>query len=375
MNNTLIDNTVHLKLVDMLKAIISNPKYNHLQIATGYWDLPGMALLVTEFRTFFERGGRLELLIGKEPLLRSYQLRNDLPKEEKFPDFYIKRDVDKLNEIFKPIVELILNYVDVDIEGDSQIKIHVYGQQGTTEQFLHAKCYIAYNEDAGGNANEAIGIIGSSNFTKNGLQDNAELNYLETNVRNVTGPALGDVKSHESWFKEKWNQSEPWTGQFINEILLKSPIGRKVKLDNETVKLNVIKAQTTAEAIKQDPVVEHNKNNNKCTRKVTNHDTRLRITMPNGLVIEEQDAAESMRKFVLMVGVDTVRKICLTIGLKVDKNPLVTNTVDKNYQGRQKPLGNGWLLNTHSKTISKRSQILRIAKAIGLSIIVEIIPK
>lgn len=83
-----------------------------------------------------------------------------------FPDFYIKRDVDKLNETFKPIVEPILTYAHIDTEEDSQIKIHIYGQQGSTEQFLHAKCYIAYSEDIGANVNNAIGIIGSSNFTE-----------------------------------------------------------------------------------------------------------------------------------------------------------------------------------------------------------------
>lgn len=236
MNNTLIDNTERLRLVDTLKAIISNTDCNHLQIATGYWDLPGTALLENELRGFFERGGRLELLIGKEPQLRSYQLRDDLTKEEKFPDFYIKRDVDKLNDTYRPIVELILAYADIDNEEDSQIKIHVYGQHGEVEQFLHAKCYIAYSEDAAGNANEAIGIVGSSNFTEKGLQDNAELNYMETNGLVVAAKhPVGNSKSHYLWFKEKWEQSEPWTGRFIREILLKSPVGKKVEDDKKDV--------------------------------------------------------------------------------------------------------------------------------------------
>ena len=230
MNNTLIDNTEELKLVDTLKKIISNTRCNHLQFATGYWDLPGTALLEAELRSFFERGGRLDLLIGKEPQLRSYQLKDNLTKEEKFPDFYIKRDVDKLNDTFRPIVELILEYADIDNDDNSQIRIHVYGQQGDTEQFLHAKCYIAYCEDSNGKATEAIGIVGSSNFTEKGLQDNAELNYMETNGLVVAGQApVGIVKSHYVWFNEKWKQSEPWTGRFINEILLKSPVGKKVE--------------------------------------------------------------------------------------------------------------------------------------------------
>lgn len=228
-SNTLVDNTDNLKLVETLKKIISNPECNHIQIATGYWDIPGMALLYQELADFFGRGGRLELLIGKEPQLRAYQLREDLsPDEKKFPDFYMKRDIDKLNDTYKPSVRLILDNTDADNEDNSKIKIHVYGQNGADEQFLHAKCYIAYCEDANGSPSNAVGIIGSSNFTEKGLQDNAELNYLETNVRNVTGPAMGNFKSHESWFKEKWENSEQWTGKFIYEILLPSPVGKKV---------------------------------------------------------------------------------------------------------------------------------------------------
>ena len=124
MNNTLIDNSDRLKLVETLKELISNPKCNRLQIATGYWDIPGISLLYDELKSFFERGGKLQLLIGKEPQLRSYQLRPLSEHEEKFPDFYIKRDVDRLTDVYKPSVQLLLDYVDAENEDNSQIKIH-----------------------------------------------------------------------------------------------------------------------------------------------------------------------------------------------------------------------------------------------------------
>lgn len=169
------------------------------------------------------------------------------------------------------------------------------------------------------------------------LQDNAELNYLETNVRNVIGPAYGNFKSHESWFKEKWDQSEPWTGRFIKEILLKSPIGRKIENDNETGKSNAINIQANGAKIKPDPIVEHIKKNKKGTKRVVKKKpTRLRITMPDGFIIEEQTAAESLRKFVLMIGIDKVR----ATGLLLDKNLLVSNVIDNRYKSAYKPLGN-----------------------------------
>lgn len=233
MNNTLIDNSDKLKLIETLKELISNPRCNHLQIATGYWDIPGTHLLHDELKKFFERGGRLQLLIGKEPQLRSYQLRPLNEHEEKFPDFYIKRDIDRLNDTYKPSIQMLLDYADSENENASQIRIHVYGQNSASkEQFLHAKCYIAYCEDTNGNIEEAYGIIGSSNFTENGLKDNAELNYLETNTTIVASPvSVGRYKSHFVWFNEMWQRSEPWTGKFIQDILLPSPVGKKVEKD------------------------------------------------------------------------------------------------------------------------------------------------
>lgn len=43
-HTTLIDNSEQLKLVDTLNKIISESEINEICIATGYWDLKGMAL-------------------------------------------------------------------------------------------------------------------------------------------------------------------------------------------------------------------------------------------------------------------------------------------------------------------------------------------
>lgn len=91
--------------------------------------------------------------------------------------------------------------------------------------------------------------------------------------------------------------------------------------------------------------------------------------MPDGSIIEERTAWESLQKFILRVGVEKVR----AVGLIANKIPLVSNTVDEKYKTAQKPLGNGWLLMTCSDTATKRKQILAIASYIGMKINVEII--
>lgn len=134
-------------------------------------------------------------------------------------------------------------------------------------------------------------------------------------------------------------------------------------------KRNLFDALEDVVEIKPDPEVEHTEKKKGGKKVVTNPRTRLRITMPDGSIIEERTAWESLQKFILRVGVEKVR----AVGLIANKIPLVSNTVDKKYQTAQKPLGNGWLLMTCSDTATKRKQILTIAKSVGLNVTVEII--
>lgn len=232
MNNTLIDNTSgSLKLISILKELISDQSINEIMIATGYWDIPGILSVYDELKSFLERNNTsLKLLIGKEPLVRVYQ--QSVPqKRDDFPGDYLKTDINslELTEEFQKAVDLIMDYCHDDFDL-SKFQIKIYGQ-GEIEQFLHAKCYIFCGE------NQAYGIIGSSNFTKKGLEDNAELNYLETNPMVVTYPKSNNLKGHIGWFNEKWEQSEPWNKIFLTEILKPSPIGVKVKKQKENFQL------------------------------------------------------------------------------------------------------------------------------------------
>lgn len=134
-------------------------------------------------------------------------------------------------------------------------------------------------------------------------------------------------------------------------------------------KRNLFDALEDVVEIKPDPEVEHTEKKKGGKKVITNPRTRLRIYMPDGTIIEEQTAWESLKNFILSIGVEKAR----AVGLIANKIPLVSNTVDKKYKTAQKPLGNGWLLMTCSDTATKRKQILSIAEAIGLNINVEII--
>src|SRR5699024_6674305 len=90
--------------------------------------------------------------------------------------------------------------------------------------FLHAKTYIFGNY----HSKSAVGIIGSSNFTRAGLTTNTELNALEPNYQVVKFRPMAetDEHGHLSWFNSMWDdeRTEKWNQRFT-EILEDSPLG------------------------------------------------------------------------------------------------------------------------------------------------------
>lgn len=231
MNNHLIDNSSEqLSMAKTLKECFANEHFREVSIATGYWDIPGLALLTDSIIQFLEREGtRLKLLIGKDPSVYASQLRNPKYKDARYPLDFIRTEIHdlELKEEYANAVKLLLDYCKDD--ADSKIQIRIYRKEEADEaQFLHSKCYI-FDGSADG---IGYGFIGSSNFTQKGLAGNAELNYLETNPQLVVVPStLPNMKTHKQWFDEKWDSSEPWNNIFLEQVLKTAPITQKVEAD------------------------------------------------------------------------------------------------------------------------------------------------
>ncbi len=196
----IIDN----KRVNLLESLISaSDNFDEISIATGYWDLEATALLLP----YLKKYKKIRLLIGREPLIPRYQL-NEV--ESDFPDKDIFEDLQKLKigSNLKPTVKELKLLVDNKI-----LEVKVF-----KKAFFHAKCYIFGNFES----ENAIGVIGSSNFTKNGLTTNRELNAGEDDQRVVHfNPKNKDQEhGHLSWFEEVWTDDGciKWTGKFIELV-------------------------------------------------------------------------------------------------------------------------------------------------------------
>lgn len=214
-------------MLHTLKECLALQDINTVKIATGYWDIPGLALLADDIKAFLEKeGAKFYLLIGKDPYIYASQVKNPKYKDKNYPADFIRTDLCELEpkDEFENAVRILLDFCTE--EEDSKIQIRIFRRNEEDEtQFLHSKCYIF----TGGN--NAVGIVGSSNFTQKGLEGNAELNYMETNWLQVTSndTSNSSQKSHMVWFNEKWNLAESWNKEFLEQVLKQAPITKKIE--------------------------------------------------------------------------------------------------------------------------------------------------
>ena len=227
--STLIDNSCEqLSMMTVVRDLLAQPQCSKVKIATGYWDIPGMALLTAELRHFLQREGtQLQILIGTDPRVRASQQRNPIYKDAHSQQDFIKCDLQNLDvkDEYVDAVCLLKEFCTEDFDASRiQIKMCREDAEGR-EQFFHAKSYVFLGRGF------AKGIVGSSNFTQKGLQGNAELNYLEWTDAIVTHVPCeeSEAKGHKYWFDEKWEQAEEWNRVFLQEVLQGTPVAAKAE--------------------------------------------------------------------------------------------------------------------------------------------------
>lgn len=108
---------------------------------------------------------------------------------------------------------------------------------------------------------------------------------------------------------------------------------------------------------------------NKPQRAKRSPNTGLCVWLPNGEFIQAKKANLTMVEAVKWAGVETVA----ALGLPHDSDYLVSKKEHPKYAGAQQSLPNGYLLNTHSSTMTKKQQLEKISKALNLGWKVEIV--
>lgn len=231
----IIDND-RVTMLEVVGGLLA--EHQHLSIATGYWDLGAIALLLEQLDGL----EKIRLLIGREPLIPRHQLKSP---EKDFPEQDIQFDlshVDPTSEL-RGAAKKVTDWIS-----QGKLEVRVF-----TKSFLHAKAYVFGDFDS----NSAVGVIGSSNFTKNGLTQNTELNALEPDHRLVAFQPKSESQEtgHLSWFEKMWHDEGTidWTQQF-GDILQDSPVGELFFSPFETYikTLHILYREELEDSVSQD---------------------------------------------------------------------------------------------------------------------------
>ena len=237
-----IDNQQH-KMADVLNDLLRHHKGHSLDIATAYFNVGGWQLL----RDGLNGLGNVRLLLGDEP-----EDGSDLGLREigAKPIKGLIRDLarEDFNEATLRLVEDLISFLRQE---HMQVRLYTRG-------FLHAKCYLFYSGGGFERFTPVAAIVGSSNFTRPGLQTNKELNlahranlaveevdpdrvkaFLESADRKRLGqlgeverataanvPGVLAINELAEWYARQWEAARDFKEELI-DLLDASKFGRK----------------------------------------------------------------------------------------------------------------------------------------------------
>ncbi|HET9999551.1 MAG TPA: helicase-related protein [Ktedonobacteraceae bacterium] len=237
-----IDNQQHT-MSGVLNELLREHQGHSLDVATAYFNAGGWQLL----RDGLSRLGNFRLLLGDEP-----EAGADLGLREigAKPVKGLIRELagENFNAQTLRLVEDLVAFLR-----QPHVQVRLY-----TKGFLHAKCYLFYSGGGFARFAPVAAIVGSSNFTRPGLQSNKELNLvhranlslqeidpaqlkvlLENEDRKLLGtmgdaqrlvaanaPGVLAIAQLADWYERQWEAARDFKDELI-DLLDASKFGRK----------------------------------------------------------------------------------------------------------------------------------------------------
>jgi superfamily II DNA or RNA helicase len=222
--NDVIDNK-NIKLVDQIKTCL--PHTERSRFAVGYLFLSGLEALgdalidLQELKMLIgntsnrqtievmaEGYKRLDILAGKAEEMkyskRSEQKRRAAETAENMKEALELMDQSDTGE---QIIETIVRMI-----AEKKLKVRVY-----TKGRLHAKAYI-FDWKNKTPTDNGVAIVGSSNLSLAGIQNNTELNVLVHDTSIAGDPKSGNHAALVNWFEELWADSMDFDEALMAEL-------------------------------------------------------------------------------------------------------------------------------------------------------------
>jgi len=204
MNNkiapNIIDNSPNRELIKVLKDQLKKSK--EAKFAIGYFFLSGFSLVREDFPEKYGNLPFLKMVMGnettyptKEELVEGYSLR-EIFKQRMIEDLQKIKLTEEQVKRLKTLRDFVANnIIDVKLFDKSR---------------LHAKLYLFVTKPEEKYGSPGLAVVGSSNFTAEGLTKNKELNVLLTSRE--------EVLYLNQWFDELWNEAVEFREDLLKVI-------------------------------------------------------------------------------------------------------------------------------------------------------------
>lgn len=162
-----IDNR-NVSMTDALKYLLRKEEFRILDVAVGYFYISGLLLLKYEFTNFMDnRNGHFRILMGNETNGATVNVLDSGKYHDYAELIQESTEKDTSNISDKEFLGKVAEWIK---EGRIEIKIYT-----GIANYFHAKSYLFASSL---NTGYGTAIVGSSNFSKSGLEGNTELNVL-----------------------------------------------------------------------------------------------------------------------------------------------------------------------------------------------------
>lgn len=196
----IIDNSPDRELVRVLKDRLGKTK--EAKFAIGYFFLSGFSLVENDFPDNYDNSPFLKIVMGnettyptKEELVTGYNLR-ELFKQRMIEDLQKRKLTEEDIQQLRTLKGFIAN---------NTIDVKLYEKSR-----LHAKLYLFLTNPEEKYGSPGLAVVGSSNFTAEGLTKNKELNVLLTSRE--------EVLYLNQWFDNLWDDAVEFREDLLRVI-------------------------------------------------------------------------------------------------------------------------------------------------------------
>ncbi|MHA1866075.1 MAG: helicase-related protein [Candidatus Heimdallarchaeaceae archaeon] len=196
----IIDNTPGRELIKVIKDQLKKSK--EAKFAVGYFFLSGFSLVREDFPENFSSFPFLKIVMGNET---TYPTKEELVAGYNLREIFKQRMIEDLQQV--KLTENQIKQLEAlrDFIANGIIDVKLFDKSR-----LHAKLYLFLTQPDEKYGSPGLAVVGSSNFTSEGLTKNKELNVLLTSRE--------EVLYLNQWFDNLWNEAVEFKEDLLKVI-------------------------------------------------------------------------------------------------------------------------------------------------------------